>query len=94
MSICTCLLAEKLDGEAKVADDAGEVVPYENVFALEVSVSDGRFLGDSVYYSLVVEVSQTYRYSNTVVDLLIHVYAIMVVGWERTIDFGGHRRTH
>ena len=60
MSICTSLLAEELDGEAKVADDAGEVVPYENVFALEVSVSDGRFLGDSVHYSLVVEVSQTY----------------------------------
>ena len=77
MSICTRLLGEEFDGKAKVADDAGEVVANEDVFALEVSVSDGRFLGDSVHYSLVVEVSQTY--SNTV-HIFIHVYAIYGCG--------------
>ena len=32
----------------------------ENILALEVSVCDGGFLGDSVNYPLVMEVSQTY----------------------------------
>lgn len=58
VSVRARLFAQKLDGQAKVADDAGEVVPNEDVLALEVSVSDGRLLGDSVDYSLVVKVSQ------------------------------------
>ena len=58
MSVRARLFAQKLDGQAKVADDAGEVVPNEDVLALEVSVSDGWLLGDSVDYSLVVKVGQ------------------------------------
>ena len=59
MSIGTGLFAEELYGETKVADDTGEIVSDENVFALEVSVCDGWFLGHPVDYSLVVEVSQS-----------------------------------
>ena len=40
MSVRASLLAEELDGEAEIADNAGEVVPDEDVLALEVPVSD------------------------------------------------------
>lgn len=33
----------ELDGEAKVGDAAGSVLLYQDVLALEVTVSDGRF---------------------------------------------------
>ena len=58
MSVCTCLFIEELDGESKVTDDTREVVAYEDVFALEVPVSDGRFLRHAVNDPLVVEVGQ------------------------------------
>ena len=60
VSVSAGFFADELHCQTEIADDAGKVVPNENILALEVSVCDGGFLGDTVDYPLVMEVSQTY----------------------------------
>lgn len=60
MGISGGLLADKLHGQTKVTDDAGVVVTDENILTLQVSVCDGRLLGDPINYPLIMEMSQSY----------------------------------